>query len=57
MAAFDNLTTAITSLTAAVDNLKPATGGATEEQVQAAADAVNAQTVRITAFENPTPTT
>jgi len=57
MAAFDNLTQAITDLTAAVDKLPttPATGGATEAQVQAAADAVNVQTARIVASVTPPP--
>jgi len=54
MAALDNLTKAISDLTTAVSALPQAgTSGATEEQVQAAADAVNAQTAIITAKQTP----
>ena len=54
MAAIDNLNSNIVALTTAVSNLPaPATGGATETQVQSAADAVAAQTARIVAFETP----
>lgn len=53
MAALENLNTNIAALSTAVDNLAPATGGATETQVQTAADAVAAQTARIVAFETP----
>ena len=51
MAAIDNLTTAITNLTTEVALIPQvgAAGGATEVQVQAAADAVNAQTAAIAA--------
>lgn len=53
MAAIQNLTQSITDLTTAVSNIPQAGSGgttptgATEEQVQAAADAVNAQTAII----------
>lgn len=59
MAALDNLNKSITDLTAAVANIPQAgtpTGGATEAQVQAAADEVNAQTAIINAKLTP-PTT
>ena len=54
MAALDNLNTNLAALTTAVSALPaPAVGGATEAQVQSAADAVAAQTARIVALETP----
>lgn len=57
MAALDNLTLAITNLTTAVASIPqagaPPTGGATEVQVQTAADQVNAQSAIITAKLTP----
>lgn len=55
MSAFENLTAAITRNTAAVDRVveewhKPSP---TEEQVQAAADAVDAQAVRLEQLVTP----
>lgn len=59
MAAIDSLNSAITDLTTAVNNIPqagtPPTGGATEIQVQAAADQVNAQTAIINTKLTPTP--
>ena len=61
MAALQNLTTAITNLTTAVAAIPQAgapSGGATEAEVQTAADEVNAQTAAITAkLTPPAPTT
>lgn len=58
MAAIDNLNSNIAALTTAVNNLPaPASGGANETQVQAAADAVAVQTARIVALETPAPVT
>lgn len=60
MAALDNLNQAIADLTTAVNNIPqagtPPVGGATEAQVQTAADEVNAQTAAINAKLTP-PTT
>ncbi len=54
MSALENLTQAITDLTAAVDNaVKP---HATDAQVQAAADAIAAQTTRLNTANGITPT-
>ncbi len=59
MAAIDNLNSNIAALTAAVQNIPqaqpPVTGGATEAQVQSAADAVAAQTAAIDAKLVPLP--
>lgn len=59
MAALDNLNTAIANLTTAVANIPQSTGtpvgGATEAQVQTAADAVTAQTQAINAKLTPPP--
>lgn len=54
MLAIDSLNANISALTTAVSALPaPAVGGATEAQVQSAADAVAAQTARIVALETP----
>lgn len=59
MAAIDTLNSNITALTDAVNNIPqagtPVTGGATEVQVQSAADAVAAQTSAINAKLVPLP--
>lgn len=60
MAALDNLNTSIAALTTAVSNLPqagaPPAGGATEAQVQTAADQIAAQTEIIVA-KSTAPTT
>jgi hypothetical protein len=54
MTAIDNLTAAIGSLTTAIDTFTPGTAsGATDAQIQAAADAVTVQTNRIIQLTQP----
>lgn len=59
MAAIDNLNTAVTALTVSVDaavaKLGTVPGGATDAQVQAAADAVTAQSVKLDSAVTPPP--
>lgn len=56
MTALENLTKAITDLTAAVDRVSTKFPiGASEDEVQAAADGVNAQTARLNVLVPPTP--
>jgi hypothetical protein len=53
MAAIDTLNQNIVALTAAVDKIPASGTGATETQVQTAADAVAVQTARVVAATTP----